>query len=212
LGATIPSTNSVRAVFTIPGTSTEITTSAVHDVPEASIIIEPISGPPGTTISVKAEGFKTFSTVSSLQLGDIDVRPAPVPSTDQNGTFSVDILVPQLNTGAQTVKATVSGTTASVSFTVTETAATPTSAPASAEQDTHTVFAPVIDNDDNLVRVFRFDNATQGWAFFDPRPAFASANDLVTAAGGDILWVRVNKAQDFNGLSLFDGWNLIVLP
>jgi hypothetical protein len=63
-----------------------------------------------------------------------------------------------------------------------------------------------------LVRVFRFDNATQVWAFFDPRPAFASANDLVTSTGGDILWVRVNNAQDFNGLSLFDGWNLIVLP
>jgi hypothetical protein len=212
LGASIPSTNSVRAVFTIPGTSTEITASAVHDVPAASITIEPISGPPGTTISVKAEGFKTFSTVSSLQLGDLDVRPAPVPFTDQNGTFSVDIRVPQLNTGAQTVKATVSGTTASVSFTVTDTAATATSVPASAEQDTATVFASIIDNDDNLVRVFRFDNETQGWAFFDPRPAFASANDLTTAAGGDILWVRVNNAQDFSGLSLFGGWNLIVLP
>ncbi|MCH8992872.1 MAG: hypothetical protein IIA44_14135 [Acidobacteria bacterium] len=212
LGATIPSTNSVRAVYTIPGTSTEITTSSVHDVPEASLVIDPISGPPGTTILITASGFKTFSTVSTLQLGEIDVRPAPVPSTDQNGTFSASVLVPQLNTGAQTVKATVSGTTASVSFTVTEAAVAPTAAPASAEQDTAVAFAPVIDNSDNLISVFRFDGAPQAWSFFDPDPDFAAFNDLTTVSGGDIVWVRVNEAQDFSGLSLVGGWNLIVMP
>ena len=125
-------------------------------------------------------------------------------------------MVPQVETGAQSVKAEVggstSGTTASASFTVLKTEAGATSGPVSGAQDTAAAFASIIDNGDNLVRAFRFNNETQGWAFFDPRPAFASANDLTTVAGGDILWVRVNTAQDFNGLSLFAGWNLIVMP
>ncbi|PKB81379.1 MAG: hypothetical protein BZY88_06760 [SAR202 cluster bacterium Io17-Chloro-G9] len=216
LGATIPSTNSVRAVYTIPGTSTEITTSSVHDVPEATLTIDPVSGPPGTTINITANGFKTFSTVSTLELGDIDVRPAPVPSTDDNGSFSATLLVPQLNTGAQTVKATVSGTTASVSFTVTEAAAVAATPEPSAEQTSEVAFATLIDNDidgnPNLISVFLFDNATQEWSSFDPDPDFAEFNDLTTVSGGKIVWVRVRSAQDFNGEALVEGWNQIVMP
>jgi len=60
--------------------------------------------------------------------------------------------------------------------------------------------------------VFSFDNATQTWTSYDPDPDFADFNDLDTVSGGNILWVRVTNAQDFNGQALVDGWNQIVLP
>ena len=72
------------------------------------------------------------------------------------------------------------------------------------------VFADEIASD-NLVRVWRFDNATQTWAFFDPRPAFADANTLTEASSGDIVWVNVIEQTTFQGQTLFPGWNLISL-
>ena len=69
----------------------------------------------------------------------------------------------------------------------------------------------VIASDDNLVRVWRFSNADQSWSFYDPRPAFASANTLVKTGAGDIVWVNVTAEQEFQGATLFPGWNLISL-
>jgi hypothetical protein len=82
---------------------------------------------------------------------------------------------------------------------------------ASTADDTATVFADVIANDDSLVRVWRFSNAEQSWNFYDPRPAFASANTLVKTGAGDIVWVNVTAEQTFQSGTLFPGWNLISL-
>jgi hypothetical protein len=80
-----------------------------------------------------------------------------------------------------------------------------------AAQETRTVFAEVIANNDNLARVWRYSNATQTWAFFDPRPAFAAANTLTNPSSRDIVWVNVKVQQTFQGQTLFPGWNLISL-
>ena len=85
-------------------------------------------------------------------------------------------------------------------------------APAAANTDnTEVVFASVIANDDNLVRFWRFSNADQSWAFYDPRPEFAAANTLAKTGAGDIVWVNVNAEEAFQGGTLFPGWNLISL-
>jgi hypothetical protein len=204
LTASIPSTNSVRSVFTV--SSTDYTTATTHDVPKAVMTMDPVSGPSGTMMTVTGSGFKAHSNVTTLEIGSIDVRPAPVPATGSDGSFSATIMVPELNTGAHPMKATVSSTTASGTFTVTDEPAV------SGDSSSATYFASIIDNGDNLVRVFRFDNASPSWSFFDPLPAFEAVNELTTVAGGDIVWVRVNEAQDFEGIALVSGWNLIVLP
>ena len=72
-------------------------------------------------VTISGVGFKTFSSLSELKLGDVDVRPAPVPSTDNVGNFATTLQIPQLNTGTQNVIAKVGGargTTASGTFLV----------------------------------------------------------------------------------------------
>ena len=76
-------------------------------------------------------------------------------------------------------------------------------------QATVTVFADVIANNDNLVRVWRYSNATQSWAFFDPRPAFSAFNTLKWIATNDIVWVNVKVQQTFQGQTLLPDYNLI---
>ncbi len=83
--------------------------------------------------------------------------------------------------------------------------------PAAATDTTETVFADVIANADNLVRVWRFSNADQSWSFYDPRAAFADANTLTATGSPDIVWVNVIAEQEFQGQTLFPGWNLISL-
>jgi hypothetical protein len=66
---------------------------------------------------------------------------------------------------------------------------------------------------DNLVRVFHFDNATKEWAFYDPRPAFASASTLTELVEGQAYWVEVKTDQTAilgsRIITFIEGWNLI---
>lgn len=66
----------------------------------------------------------------------------------------------------------------------------------------------------NLIRVFRFDNASQSWTFFDPRHAFLDVNSLRTMSNGEMFWIFVREGQvvelgQHSGV-LFAGWNLIL--
>ena len=144
--------------------------------------------------------------MTGLTIGGVSAIPTPAPSTDIDGVFSATVLVPQLASGTQAILATIGGISANTSVTVT----TATAAPTVTTNATEDVFADEIASD-NLVRVWRFDNATQSWAFFDPRPAFAAANTLVEASSGDIVWVNVTAQTTFQGQTLFPGWNLISL-
>jgi hypothetical protein len=142
-----------------------------------------------------------------LDIGTIDARPSPAPSTDGDGNFTTTVLVPGLTVGTQAVIVQIGNITANTSLTVVVAAAVETTPTPTA---TETVFADVISGD-NLVRVWRFSNADQKWSFYDPRPAFAAANTLIDSSGGDIVWVNVTTQQDFQDQTLFPGWNLISL-
>jgi hypothetical protein len=221
LNAGIPSTNSVTAEFsyTVTGASSATTnvTGVTHEIPRATVTIEPKSGPTGTTVTILGQGFKTYSTLSALELGGIDVRPAPVPSTDSDGSFSTTVIVPQSNSGSQSVTATVSSTVATDTFTVTKLAATATPAPVVAAEAPADALAALISNNDNLQRVWHFDPSAQdvapdfGWFLYDPRPVFAAANSVTEISGGKFYWINVREAQDAvlggTSRSLFAGWN-----
>jgi len=219
LNAGIPSTNSVTAEYKYTPTSgseTTSTTATIHEVPRATVTIDPTSGPTGTTVNIVGEGFKTFSTVSELKIGDIDVRPAPIPSTDAQGGFNTTLLVPQLNTGSQAVKAKVSDTVATATYTVIAAVATATPAPVVGAQAPGVALATLISNGDNLERVWHFDPSKQneasgGWYLYDTRPIFAAANTVTEISGGKFYWIKVRVDQNATlggtARSLFAGWN-----
>lgn len=60
-------------------------------------------------------------------------------------------------------------------------------------------------------RVWRFENESQTWEFYDPRPAFATANTIRSAYRNDIIWVNINQVGTVRGSTLVPGWNLIIL-
>ena len=166
LNAGIPSTNSVRATFSYDATG-DIRTLTTHEIPEGGITLSASEAMPGDTITVTGEGFKAFRAVNSIMIGTIEATPSPKPSTDAMGTFTASFLVPGLDLGIKNVSVDVGDTTANASLDIIEAAAGPmmpgdgmmmneAMAPAMA-------FAPVV-AEENLVKVFHFDPATQNEA------------------------------------------------
>ena len=217
LNAGIPSTNAVRAIFSIPDSNVQVTTSAVHQVPRAGITLDQESGPAGTVVTINGEGFKRYTTVSDINFGSLDVRSGFGLSTNGEGAFETTFLVPGANTGAQAVSVKVGETTASATFTVSADAIVPTRAPAAAPMAPADALAAVIANENNLVRVWQFDASMQneapdfGWSLYDPRPLFADANTIEMVEGGKFYWINVQNEQTamLGGTSrtLYAGWN-----
>ena len=177
-------------------------------IPSPSIVITPASAAPEETIVITGSGFNALTAVTTLDIGTASALPSPAPKAGRSGDIVATIEVPLLNPGVYTVvMKNATGFTATGTFTAVSSKATP----AAATDATETIFADVIANDDNLVRVWRFSNADQSWAFYDPRPAFATANTLTKSGAGDIVWVNVIAEQEFQGATLFPGWNLISL-
>jgi hypothetical protein len=202
--AGIPSSNTVTA--TSSGTGTPIGT-ATHAVPGATIAVSRSSVVSGSNITVTATSFPGFSAMTALTIGGVSAIPTPNPATGSDGSKTTEVLVPSLSLGPQTVSVTIGGITGISSVTI---VATPV-VPVVTNRGTGTVFADVIANADNLVRVWRYNNANRAWAFYDPRPDFAEFNTLKETTTGDILWVKVKVKQTFQGQVLFAGWNLIAL-
>jgi len=197
----IPSTNTITGAITSGGSKT-----ATHKIPASAIEVDVAEQSTGETITITGSGFPAYAAVATMTIGGLDVRPTPAPSTDVDGGFTSSVMVPGLTEGNHTVKVTASSVTGSVSLKVIST----TAAVIAVSTATADVFADSIAAD-NLVRVWRFDNASQEWSFYDPRPAFASANTMDDTASGDIVWVNVTAEESFQDGTLFPGWNLISL-
>ena len=209
LDAGIPSDNLVKSSFSYTpsgGSATTVTNTVSHSVPTASLSASLSSGPAGTVVTLSGSGFKAFSTVSSLTIGGVDSRPAPVPATDGDGELSTEVMVPQLATGSHAISVTIASTTASSNFSVTA---------ASTDTGVQSGVADAIGTPvgDNLVRVFNFNNATKAWTFYDPDPDLADANTLSNVAAGSVYWIKVTADADvtLNGTlrNLYAGWNLV---
>ena len=71
---------------------------------------------------------------------------------------------------------------------------------------------PLLDTG-SLLRVWNFNNSSKVWTFFDPRPAFATANTITEMVTGQVYWVNVllDQTVTLNGKSriLTNGWNLL---
>lgn len=204
--ATIPSTNTVRVSFD-DEEDVPVTTTVTHDVPEGNITLSASSGAPGSRVTLRGEGFKTFVPVKSVSIGGIDVLPSPAPATNGQGMTEFEILVPGLDSGIQTIEVEVSDTTASIGFTVTT----------AAEIGAETPVAEGVANlGDNFLRAFNFNNDTKSWTFYDPDAGDASTMDYFIA--GSSYWILVGQTQEVilnretRNLTCVSGncWNLVV--
>jgi hypothetical protein len=67
---------------------------------------------------------------------------------------------------------------------------------------------------DNLVRIWKFDPATQAWTFYDPRALFGSFNSIKELSASQFYYVVTKEGQTaaLNGQprTLFRGWNPVV--
>ena len=206
----IPSTvgvGSKTVTFTAADASTYSNTSIAQTmkIPKPTIELSISTADIGDVVTITAAGFAPSSGLSVLTVGGADVRDGVVTS-DTEGGATTSFIVPGV-TGSNIVTITIGAESVSTSISVlvaSTTAAAATTAPAD-------IFADVIANDDNLVRVWRFSNADQTWEFYDPRAAFASANTLEKSGAGDIVWVNVIAEEAFQSTTLYPGWNLISL-
>ncbi len=217
-GAAIPSTNTVQASYNIYNTAgadagTDNISTQTHSVPSASISLSSTSGGAGSTVSVTGTGFKRYTTVTSLEVGDIDVTPSPKPTSDTNGELTFDFVIPGTDTGVQTVELNVGGTTASQGYTVTSEVVSDVITPVAEALE------PLL-TAETLASAFYFNNATKEFDFHIVDDAFADANNLTEVQGGEPLWIEVttDTTAELGGTSFDltcvngDCFNLIVFP
>lgn len=206
--ATIPSTNTVQVVYEYGDNDIPVTTTVTHQVPEGELSLSQTSGPPGTVVTVRGQGFRSSTPVTGVEIGDIEIPLSPAPYTTRSGGLDFDITIPDLDTGVQTIEVSISGgTTASIGFTVTPGDAAGAETPAA---------EAVANLGENFVRAFYFNNTTKSWSFYDPEVADAST--LESFIAGASYWVLVGANQDVilnrntRNLTCSDGncWNLIV--
>jgi hypothetical protein len=219
-GSAIPSTNTVKATYDLytantastKANTTNITTGS-HNVPSASVVTDITSGGAGTSVTASGEGFKRYTTITTIKVGDIDVTPSPKPTTDTNGSVSVTFIIPGTDTGVQTVALAIGGTTASMGFTVTDATVSDVVTP------TADALEPLL-TAGTLNSAFYYDNSTKEFQFHIVDDAFADANNLVEVQGGEPLWIEVtaDTTAELAGTSFDltcvngDCFNLIVFP
>ena len=62
----------------------------------------------------------------------------------------------------------------------------------------------------DLAAVWLYDNATQTWAVYSPwNPP--ETNDLKTVSRNDVVWMHIISEAQFQGNTLYPGWNLVIL-
>ena len=206
--AVLPSTNTVRAHFTITeenadGTSVNLPyeSTAVHNVPEGGISLSIAEGTPGTEVTVTGQGFKAFRTLESIEFGILEVTPAPKPITNATGGFATAFVVPGLDVGTHNVEVTISETVASAPFRILAGDAPVTPEVMMAEAATPDVAFAAVIAEDNLIAVYHFDPATQneapnyGYTVYDARPLFMSGNNLDSIEPGQFYTVQVSEDQ-----------------
>ena len=204
LNAGIPSTNGVRASFRYDesGVDTgEILTLTTHRVPEGTIELDKTEAKAGDMITVTGEGFKAYTSITMIEVGDIEVTPAPRPSTGNTGGFTAEFLLPQLDLGIKNIEVEIGKTTASASLTVVEETAPVMPEVMMAEAATPDVAFAAVIAEDNLIAVYHFDPATQneapnyGYTVYDARPLFMSGNNLDSIEPGQFYTVEVSEDQ-----------------
>ena len=183
-----------------------VSASKTHKTPKPAVTLSNASAIPGSSITLDGANFKGFVQVYRIEIGGQNVTTLPAPATDQWGSFSATVQVPQLSPGRYAVKAIVEdtgGDSATEFLQVVETVEVVSTTPAD-------VFASL---GDRLSRVWYLDRAAQEWSFFDPAPEFAAFNTLTEVSSGQVVQIIITEGEpiELQGMTLYQGTNPISL-
>lgn len=181
----LPSSNFIRVEFKDDQGKSVITT-ARHEVPAATVALDPVSGPPGTPVTLTGTGFRRYARVDSMTIGSIDVSPGTGLATDESGDFEARFLAPGIGLGRQAVVVSVAGVTASVSFEIKQ-----SGVPPGGEAPVSTALEAL---SDNLVAIFHFNDDTKVWSFYEP--GYEDAGDLRHLITGESYWIQVRSTAE----------------
>ena len=180
----IPSTNQVKGDYG----NGEIVEVGNFSVPAATVTVTPSSAQPGDMVNLSATDMPVYASADYVKIGGT-VFNDPGANTDIDGNITIDdILVPGLDPGTYSVVINVDGTVAIGEL---EVLAEDSAAGAGAELP-----GALEGLDDNLVRVFHFNDVDKSWDFFDPRDEFAELNTMTTLVNGEPYWVLVSEGQE----------------
>ena len=206
--ADIGSEHDVRAESV--GVYDPVSDDATHTTPGAVVTLDPTRVPNGSTITIHGQNFPAFATVAEMTVGGVDVRPVPAPATTIDGDFSATVLVPQMELGNQSVSVRVAQTTFTTFVEI---------VPATVSRAPQDIFADLV-SAGVLDRVYLYENPSTeypdgNWRLYDPDIDPSSLEEiqrLESLVPGDIIWINVTAAAEFEGINLFVGWNLITIP
>ena len=204
--AGVPSSNLVSAEFKNDD-GHAIYTNTAHLVTAATVTPSPDHGPPGTTIKVTGRGFRPFTPVTRVLMGEVDVTPSPAPHSDANGMVEFEVLVPQSDVGLESILVLAGGIYVLADFQVGRPLAE--TGPLTPIGELTAILG------DNFLVSFHFGNDTKEWTFHEP--SFPEEGGLEFLVPGESYYVQVreNTAAILNGktrhLSCREGncWNLI---
>ena len=152
----------------------------------AGITLSQTSGPPGTTVTMLGHGFPPHSPVQSVQVDWLDVTPADPVSTDAQGRFRMDIIIPGVEVGWHLIQVKVGGIPAAIRFTV--------AGPSGWWPLDTPIPEAIVNLGDNLVRVFHFDSSYNGWTFYDPQvPEVSTLTYFVLL---ECYWILVKEPAE----------------
>ena len=197
--AGVGESHKVRAEGNVADDADAVNVEVDHRTPKAVVSLSAEEASRGSILTISGSNFNTFRPVK-IEIGDSLVTPSPAPTTDRDGAFSADVLVPGVSLGNRNVRVTVNNVPVVENVRITDNPVVQTPAQ---------VFSSL---GDALQVVWYYNNATQTWSFYDPDPAFAAASDLITIPAGNSAYsVQLGEAATFNGVEYPAGWVTIIL-
>jgi hypothetical protein len=167
-----------------------------YTVPGPAIVLTPVTGSAGTTVTVNGTGFPYYTAIKVTFRG-LDVQTTPIqPVVNAQSTFTCTFLVPPSARGQHIVIATSAmdlTKTAAATFYISE------------ELTVESALASI---GTSLVRLWQFD-ATAGWQVYDPTN---NIEEFTLMTKGDAYWVKVTGTPNLTFSTgdirtLKDGWN-----
>ncbi|MCX5995544.1 MAG: hypothetical protein NTV59_06055 [Chloroflexi bacterium] len=170
----------------------------------AGLTLNPTSGLPGTTVTVRGVGFQPYSGVDELKFGNVNILPGGV-LTSEAGNFTATFTVPGLPPGSYIVTVRIAGVALSAYYTLNESNIIP-----SLVDPIFPIGPSLASINDKLIIVWGYYGGD--WKMYDPNDALGSTLTGLTSGSG--YWIKVNGncTLGYRNLTKDDnnkGWNLI---